>query len=82
MIVLKLRGARQRKKAKTGRCEGAKPFGMLPGETTVIDRMKEHRAAGLGFDRIAAQLNSEGLTPRRGRQWWGLAVNKILSRAK
>src|ERR1043166_1687677 len=30
MIVLKLRGARQRMKAKTGHCEGAKPFGSLP----------------------------------------------------
>lgn len=82
MIVLKLRGARQRMKAKTGRCEGAKPYGTLPGEAAVIERMKELRAAGLGFDRIAAQLNTEGLKPRRGKQWWGLAVNKILSRAK
>ncbi len=27
MIVLKLRGARQRMKARTGRCEGMKPYG-------------------------------------------------------
>src|SRR5690242_1390791 len=27
MIVLKLRGARMRMRAKTGRCEGAKPYG-------------------------------------------------------
>lgn len=32
-IVLKLRGARLRKKAKTGRCEGRKPFGYYEGET-------------------------------------------------
>src|SRR5579862_2304378 len=32
MIVLKLRGARVRTKAKEGRCEGAKPFGVFPGE--------------------------------------------------
>jgi DNA invertase Pin-like site-specific DNA recombinase len=31
MIVLKLRGARVRQKARTGRCEGAKPYGTLPG---------------------------------------------------
>ncbi len=81
LIVLKLRGARLRKKAKTGRCEGAKPYGTLPGESPVIARMKELRASGLGFDRIAARLNEEGVKPRRGKQWWGLAVNKILSRA-
>jgi DNA invertase Pin-like site-specific DNA recombinase len=82
MIVLKLRGARIRQKAKTGRCEGAKPYGDLPGEKEVIARMRELRASGVGFDRIAAQLNAEGHKPRRGKQWWGLAVNKILSRAK
>jgi DNA invertase Pin-like site-specific DNA recombinase len=31
MIVLKLRGARARQKAKTGRCEGAKPYSEFPG---------------------------------------------------
>jgi DNA invertase Pin-like site-specific DNA recombinase len=82
MIVLKLRGARIRQKAKTGRCEGAKPYGELPGEAAVIARMKELRASGLGFDRIAAQLNAEGVKPRRGKQWWGAAVNNVLSRAK
>ncbi len=81
LIVLKLRGARQRKRAKTGRCEGAKPYGSLPGETAVIERMKQLRASGLGFDRIATKLNAEAIRPRRGKQWWGLAVNKILSRS-
>ena len=41
MIVLKLRGARMRAKAKNGRCEGAKPYGVLPGEGEVIERMAE-----------------------------------------
>jgi hypothetical protein len=58
-IVLKLREARQRVKAKTGRCEGAKPCGSLPGEEHVIAHMKELRAQGMGFDRIAAALNSQ-----------------------
>ena len=79
MIVLKLRGARVRAKAKTGRCEGAKPFGELPGETEVIERMKALRAEGLGFDRIAAKLNDERIRPRRGERWWGLTVNKIVT---
>jgi DNA invertase Pin-like site-specific DNA recombinase len=82
MIVLKLRGARIRQKAKTGKCEGAKLYGELPGEAAVIARMKELRASGLGFDRIAAQLNAEGVKPRRGKQWWGAAVNNVLSRKK
>jgi hypothetical protein len=35
MIVMKLRGARIWQKAKTGRCEGAKPFGFYDQEVPV-----------------------------------------------
>jgi hypothetical protein len=38
--MLKLRGTRQRAEAKTGRCEGAKPYGDLPGEAAAIERMR------------------------------------------
>jgi DNA invertase Pin-like site-specific DNA recombinase len=77
-IVLKLRGARMRKRAKEGRCEGRKPFGYYEGEQTVIERMKSLRASGMGFDRIAAALNEERI-PTRGRGIWrGFAVNRIL----
>jgi DNA invertase Pin-like site-specific DNA recombinase len=79
MIVLKLRGARTRARAKSGRCEGAKPYGYFHGEPAVIERMKSLRASGMGFDRIAAHLNAQGTKPRRGEKWWGLTVNKILS---
>ena len=47
-LVLKLRGARQRKRAATGRCEGRKPYGFYPGEAAVIERMKDLRAEGPG----------------------------------
>jgi len=79
MIVLKLRGARIRMRAKTGRCEGAKPYGSLPGEPEVIERMEALRTSGMGFDRIAAALNGEAILPRRGQRWHGLTVNKILT---
>jgi hypothetical protein len=79
MIVAKLRGARQRMKAKTGRCEGRKPFGYYEGEAAVLDRMKALRETGMGFDRIAEVLNSESLKPRRGVRWWGKTVNNILT---
>jgi DNA invertase Pin-like site-specific DNA recombinase len=79
MIVLKLRAARARQKAKSGRCEGAKPFGYYDGEETVLKRMQALRDSGLGFDRIAAQLNEEGLKPRRGERWHGLTVNRSLT---
>lgn len=78
-IVTKLRGARQRMKAKEGRCEGRKPFGYYEGEQAVIERMEALRASGMGFDRIAAQLNADGLQTRTGARWHGLVVNRILT---
>jgi hypothetical protein len=82
MVVLKLRGARQRMKAKTGeQCEGRKPYGHYKdkGEDIALERMKALRAEGMGFDRIAEELNAEGLKPRTGERWWGKTVNNILS---
>jgi len=80
MIVVKLRAARQRKKARTGRCEGRKPFGHYPGEQAVVERMRALRGAGLAYDKVAAQLTKEGLRTRKGTPWHPYAVNRILSR--
>jgi hypothetical protein len=43
--------------------------------------MNALRASGMGFYRIAAKPNEEGIRPRRGAgaRWWGLTVNKILT---
>jgi hypothetical protein len=68
-----------RKKAKEGRCEGRKPYGYFEGEEAVIERMTALRATGLGFDRIEAQMNAEGLETRTGARWHGLVVNRILT---
>src|SRR6266849_6449371 len=70
-IVLKLRGARMRKRAREGRCEGRKPYGEFQGELATIERMRALRASGMGFDRIAAQLNADRLKPRTGERWHG-----------
>lgn len=82
MIVAKLRGARQRMRAKTGRCEGRKPYGYYEGETAVLERMqalRETGETGMGFDAIAQALNEEGFKPRTGARWWGKTINGILS---
>jgi DNA invertase Pin-like site-specific DNA recombinase len=82
MIVAKLRVARQRMKAKDGRCEGRKPYGHYDGEGEILERMRALRAEGMGYDRIAEVLNAEGRKPRiEGGRWWGKTVNGILSRA-
>jgi DNA invertase Pin-like site-specific DNA recombinase len=79
MIVAKLRGARQRMKAKTGRCEGRKPYGFYEGESETLQRMTVLRQQDMGFDRIAEALNDEGFKPRTGERWWGKTVNNILT---
>lgn len=78
-IVLKLRGARMRKRATEGRCEGRKPFGRDDAERAAVERMRVLRTGGLGYDRIAEQLNSEEVPTRTGRRWHGVVVNRILS---
>jgi DNA invertase Pin-like site-specific DNA recombinase len=78
-IVLKLRGARLRKRAKEGRCEGRKPFGYFEGESAALERAKALRAEGLGFDRIAARMNDEEIPTRTGKPWHGVVVNRILT---
>jgi len=78
MIVLKLRGARQRMKAKTGRCEGRLPFGSQPGEAAIIRRMEVLRATGASYQGIADTLQHEGLKPRLASTWNPIVVNRIL----
>lgn len=79
MIVLKLRGARQRKKARAGRCEGKKPFGHFPAEVPTLMHMrllsKSYRA-----DTIAEMLNADGEFTRSGKPWNASTIRKILAR--
>jgi DNA invertase Pin-like site-specific DNA recombinase len=80
MIVVKLRGARQRAKAKQGRCEGRKPYGYYPGETATLKRMKELAASGMTATDIANTLRTEGQKTRTGGKWLQPTVSKILNR--
>jgi DNA invertase Pin-like site-specific DNA recombinase len=80
MIVVKLRGARQRTKTKRGRCEGRKPYGHYAGETETLNRMKELSASGMTATLVAATLRSEGRKTRNGGEWLQPTVSKILKR--
>ena len=80
MIVVKLRGARQRTKTKRGRCEGRKPYGHYPGEADTLKRMKELNASGMTATDIAATIRAEGRKTRNGGDWLQPTVSKILNR--
>jgi hypothetical protein len=58
---------------------GSKPFGYFKDERETILKMRSLREKGMGFDRIAAALNDEGVPTRSGKEWHGVVVNRILS---
>lgn len=80
MIVLKLRGARRRMKATTGRCEGRKPFGFHASEQPALSLMRKMRAEGATNEAIATELNGLGHAPRYSSEWRRTTVAKILKR--
>lgn len=82
MIVVKLRGARQRTKTKQGRCEGRKPYGHYPCERENLERMKELSSLGMNATKVAATLRAEGRKTRSGGNWLQPTVSKILNREK
>ena len=76
-IVLKLKAARMRKRAKEGSCEGRKPFGHYEGEQAAIERMRV-MARTLSVRGIATKLNAEGVPTRTGKPWRDAVVGRIL----
>ncbi len=78
MLVLKLKAARARIRAKTGRCDGRKPFGYRPGEQKTIARIRELAKRGLNYTHIAAKLNAESRPTRMGRKWFPATVSRTL----
>jgi DNA invertase Pin-like site-specific DNA recombinase len=69
IIVLKLRGARQRMRSKVDRCEGRKPYGRTPADRETIQRMKALRVRRYAYEQITVALDSEGLPARSGQAW-------------
>jgi len=79
-IVSKLRSARNRRRAETGRCEGRKPYGDTPAERVAVARILE--LDGTPTRAIADTLNAEGVPTRSGVPWRHSTVAAILSRSR
>lgn len=82
MLVKKLALARDRIKRETGKCEGKKAYGELPGEKATLLAMKQMRATNpdLSWRRMAILLNEAGLFTRKGTHWDPATVRRILQR--
>jgi len=80
IIVAKTRAARERIRAREGRCEGRKPYGDRPGEAEVLAEMRQMRAEGMYLTNIVERLNQLGRPTRGGGPWTLGVVGRILAR--
>lgn len=93
VIVKKLKAARDRKKAETGRCEGTIPYGTSPSERAILmfvegmlppDYVPTICKPGvrtpdgtLSFGGVAKLLNDAGFQTRKGTDWNRRTVRSI-----
>jgi DNA invertase Pin-like site-specific DNA recombinase len=80
VIVRKLRAARDRKRAKTGRCEGPLPYGATPEEKSTRDILVTLHTGGRSFGAIAREANQMGLKTRKGTPWTRGSVYQVVTR--
>ena len=83
MTVLKLKGARDRQRERTGRCEGQKPFGTMAGredEKYTLKVMIGLRKGGMTLRDIAEALNRGGHKTRHDGKWFAASVGNILKK--
>ena len=83
MTVLKLRAARERKRAKEGKCEGRKGYSEVAPD--ILREVKRLRRKPKGLKRksyraIAEELNRKGMLTLMGNAWTGGNVAILLRR--
>lgn len=87
MLVLKLKAARDRKRQRTGKCEGRKAYGEeSEQEQKIIRRIKLMRRRrrgghkGLSYQAIGDVLNEEGILTATGKQWTAQLVHHVATK--
>lgn len=80
MLVNRLRSARERKKARTGKCEGRLLYGEYPAEKDPLEYMKSLREGGMRWEDIAGLMNGAGIKTRFGFSWSRKMVYNVVSR--
>lgn len=89
MLVLKLRAARERKRKRTGKCEGERAYGedsleerKVITRIRLLRRRKKDGMKGRTYQEIADLLNSEDVPTKRGKKWNPALVYHICHRGK
>ena len=82
MTVAKLRGARERKRAQTGKCEGRKGLAETRPAAVALARKLYRRNPATGRRRsipeIAAELDKAGFRNGRGNRYQATAVRRMV----
>lgn len=84
-LVKKLRKARESARKRDGKCEGRKEYGYYEGEQEGIELMKKlHRKQKgrkrMSYQKIADELNKQGIASRAGKVWHPQTVYNIINR--
>ncbi len=75
-LVNKLRGARDRKRRQTGRCEGNPAW--APVSEGVVAAARAARARGLSLRKVAAELASQGLVAPSGSAYGAQSIKRMV----
>lgn len=80
-LVLKLRKARDRKRAETGRCEGRKPYAELVPDAVVLAkrlrRKNPHTHRRRSYRRVATMLAEQGYVNGKGNMYDARAIKTM-----
>jgi DNA invertase Pin-like site-specific DNA recombinase len=79
MIVSKLKGARQRKRATGVKVEGRKSYAEADRSRAAVERAKALKAEGLTLRQVAERLASEGHMTSAGTPYQFTAVGRMIS---
>jgi hypothetical protein len=77
MIVSKLKGARQRKRATGVKVEGRKSYGEADRSRATVERAKALKVEGLTLRQVAERLASEGYQTSAGTPYQFTAVGRM-----
>ena len=75
MVVAKLRGARERKKDATGKCEGRKSWAEMDPEMVKVAR--QLRKSGKSLNAVRAALAKQGFVSRTGKPFTRSVVSRM-----
>ena len=79
MLVSRLKGARQRKRATGVKVDGRKSYGEADRSRAAVERAKALKAEGLTLRQIAERLASEGYQTSAGTPYQFTAVGRMIS---